>query len=79
MFGPSRIPSVSGHRYYIVFVDDYSRTSWVYLLKDRLHVMSIVKQFLAEKKISFPLLKSVCLLTMHLNLFKKIFSLFVLP
>ena len=32
---PVRDVSVSGLRYYIVFVDDFSCVSWVYLLKDR--------------------------------------------
>ena len=55
VWGPSRVQSMSGHRHYIVFVYDYSRTSWVYLLKDQLHVMSVVKQFLAEIKNQFSI------------------------
>ena len=31
-----------------MFVDDYSRVSWVYLLKDRHHVFDIVKKFFTE-------------------------------
>ena len=38
---------MSGHRYYIVFVDDYSRVSLVYL-QDRLHVLDTVKYFFVE-------------------------------
>lgn len=44
----ARVSFVSGHRYYIVFVDDYSRVSWVYLLIDRLRVLDTVKHFFAE-------------------------------
>ena len=39
---------MSGYRYYIVFVDDYSRMSWVYLLKDRQHILDIVKKKFTE-------------------------------
>ncbi|XP_020114487.1 uncharacterized protein LOC109728471 isoform X3 [Ananas comosus] len=29
----SPVPSVSGYKYYVIFIDDYSRFSWLYLLK----------------------------------------------
>ena len=41
VWGPSRVPSPSGHLCYIVFVDDYTRVSWVYLIKDRSQVLDI--------------------------------------
>ena len=48
VWGPSRVPSPSGHLYYIVFVDDYTRVNWVYLIKDRSQVLDIVRQFTQE-------------------------------
>ena len=48
VWGPSRTPSISGHQYYIVFVDDYTRVSWVYLLCDRSEVVNIVTHFITE-------------------------------
>ena len=48
VWGPSRVPSPSGPLYYIVFVDDYTRVSWVYLIKDRSQVLDIVRQFTQE-------------------------------
>ncbi|XP_078445756.1 uncharacterized protein LOC144714839 [Wolffia australiana] len=48
VWGPSRVSSPSHFRYYIVFVDDFSRLSWVYLLHDRTDVLSSVRQFLQE-------------------------------
>ena len=33
---------------FIVFIDDYSRMSWVYLLKDRLNAFDVVRNFFAE-------------------------------
>ena len=46
--GPSRVPSPSGHLYCIVFVDDYTRVSCVYLIKDRRQVLDKVRQFTQE-------------------------------
>ena len=39
VWGPSRVPSILGLCYYIVFVDDFSRASWFYHLKDRKDVL----------------------------------------
>ena len=44
---------MSGHCYYIIFVDDFSRTYWVYLLKDRSHVIDVLKIFINEIKNQF--------------------------
>ena len=38
IWGLAYVSSVSRFRYYIVFIDDYSHVSWVYLLKYRVHV-----------------------------------------
>ena len=48
VWGPSSTPSISSHRYYIMFVDDYTRVSWVYLLYDRSEVVTTVPHFIME-------------------------------
>ena len=48
VWGPSCAPSISGHRYYIVSVDDYTRVSWVYHLCDRSEVVTTVTHFITE-------------------------------
>ena len=48
VWGSSRTPSVSGHHYYIVFVDDYTRVSWDYLLYDRSKVVITVTHFIMK-------------------------------
>ena len=50
---PARVPYVFGHKYYIVFVYDYSHVSWVYILKDRVHVFDVGKIFFIEIKNQF--------------------------
>lgn len=45
VWGPSRVASLKGHRWFVSFVDDCSRTTWVYLMKDKSEVHAIFKEF----------------------------------
>ena len=40
MWGPCLVVSLTGFRYFITFVDDYSRTTWLYLMKSRSELFS---------------------------------------
>ena len=54
IWGPCRFTSVSSFWYFSVFevfIDDFSRMSWVYLLKNRTHVSDVIKKFITEIKI----------------------------
>ena len=42
------MPSILGFCYCIVFVDDFSRATWVYPLKDRTDVLPSIHSFLQE-------------------------------
>ena len=53
IWGPARVPSVSGFRYYLVLVDDHSRASWVHLLKDRRSVATVLESFFKSIKTQF--------------------------
>jgi hypothetical protein len=50
--GPIPTPSHSQNRYFILFIDDYSRMTWVYFMRQKLEVFSIFKKFkcLVEKQ-----------------------------
>ena len=48
VWGPSRVTSILGIHYYIIFVDDFSRVSRVYLLKYRTDVLPSIHQFRQE-------------------------------
>uniref|UniRef100_A0A251T6N3 Putative zinc finger, CCHC-type n=1 Tax=Helianthus annuus TaxID=4232 RepID=A0A251T6N3_HELAN len=45
--GPMRTESIGGCRYFITFIDDYSRKTWVYFLKLKSEALSYFKLFKA--------------------------------
>jgi len=46
VWNPNCVPSVKGFKYFLIFVDDLSRMTWLYLLKERYEVSDIIKLFL---------------------------------
>jgi histone deacetylase 1/2 len=44
VWGPAQI-SVSGHKYYVSFIDAYSRFTWLYLLKQKSDVFQVFLEF----------------------------------
>jgi histone deacetylase 1/2 len=47
VWGPAQ-PSVSGHTYYVSFVDAYSRFTWLYLIKRKSDVFEVFRQYQAH-------------------------------
>jgi hypothetical protein len=45
VWGPSPVPTVGGSRYFVIFVDDFSRYTWIYLIKNRFEVLTIYRDF----------------------------------
>ena len=45
IWGPSLINSIGGSRYFVVFVDDYFRYSWVFLMRSRDELLNIYRNF----------------------------------
>jgi transposase InsO family protein len=45
--GPMQNESVGGNRYFITFIDDYSRMCWVYFLRNKSDTLSVFKKFKA--------------------------------
>lgn len=41
VWGPAPVVSISGHRYFVSFIDDFSRMTWIYLMKSRDEVFTI--------------------------------------
>ena len=57
VFGPVKVPSLGKSMYYVSFIDDFSRNTWIYFLKKKFEVFDRFKEFKAlvenqtEKKI----------------------------
>ena len=50
IWGPHHVPSYSGHKYFLTLVDDCIRFTWVYMLKHKYDVHSIVPNFFSFVK-----------------------------
>jgi hypothetical protein len=43
--GPMQTHSHSQNRYFIIFIDDYSRMTWVYFMRQKFEVFNILRKF----------------------------------
>ena len=51
MFGPVKIPSLGKSVYYVSFIDDFSRNTWIYFLKKKkIKVLRTDKKALVENQ-----------------------------
>ena len=48
VWGPCRTTSTLGFQYFVTFIDDYSRCTWLFLMKNRAELYSIFQNFYAE-------------------------------
>ena len=53
VWGPCPVTSKTGFKYFVTFVDDYSRVTWLYLMKNRSKLFSHFCAFSAEIKTLF--------------------------
>ena len=45
VWGPSSVSSIGGSRYFVIFVDDYSRYSWIFIMKHHSELLQIYSNF----------------------------------
>jgi len=48
VWGLSRVTLVVGHRYFVTFIDEFSRCTWIFLLKVRSELLSVFQNFFKE-------------------------------
>lgn len=53
VWDPCLIVSKPGFRYFVTFVNDYSRMTWIYFMKNRLKVFSHFRAFLCQERTQF--------------------------
>ena len=53
IWGPCPILSPTGFKYFVTFVDDFSRVTWLYLMKSRSKLFSHFSVFCAEIQTQF--------------------------
>ena len=53
VWGPCRTASTLGFQYCVTFIDDYSRCTWLFLMKNRAKLFSIFQKFYAEIQTQF--------------------------
>ena len=46
-FGPVKVPSLGKSVYYVSFIDDFSRNTWIHFLKKKSKVFDRFKEFKA--------------------------------
>jgi hypothetical protein len=58
LFGQCKHPSFARHSYCVVFIDDCTRYTWVYTIKNKLDVFYVLKKFYADTAIISQQLQS---------------------
>ena len=53
VWGPSRIASNLGLRYFVTFIDDVSRFTWLFLMKSQVELFSVFQKFFAKIRNQF--------------------------
>ena len=47
VFGPVSVPSLGKSMYYVSFIDEFSRNTWIYFLRNKFEVFERFKEFKA--------------------------------
>ncbi|GMI89878.1 hypothetical protein HRI_002657100 [Hibiscus trionum] len=53
VWGPSSVPNITGARWFVSFIDDHTRVTWIYLLKQKSDVASTFQNFYTMIKTQF--------------------------
>lgn len=53
LWRPAPIQSIDGYNYYVAFLDDFSRYTWIFALKSKSDTFRIFKQFQAQVEVQY--------------------------
>ena len=53
IWGAFRVPSISGAHYFLTIVDDFSRHTWVYLMRHKSETQGLLRNFFAQVQTQF--------------------------
>ena len=76
VWGPSSVSNIGGSRYFVVFVDDYSRYTWIFNMKHHFELLQVYSNFAKmietqfSKRIKFF---DLIMLLSTLNMLSKLF------
>jgi Integrase core domain/GAG-pre-integrase domain len=45
VWGPAPIDSYNGYKYFVIFIDDFTKVTWLYLMKNKSEVFSFFQEF----------------------------------
>ncbi len=45
VWDPVPVPSYNDYKYFVTFIDDFSKNTWLYLMKNKSEVFSIFQSF----------------------------------
>ena len=74
VWGLCPVVSPTGFQYFVTFVDDYSRTTWLYLMKNHSELFSHFRAFCAEIHTQFHVYVQNLRVIMQKNMFPNNFS-----
>ena len=79
IWGPSPVASIGGSQYFVVFIDDYSRYSWIFPMKSRSEILPIYNNFAKIVETHSPNVSKLFVLIMLLNILNMRFKLCYIP
>ena len=74
--GPSYISSLNGYKWFVTFIDDFSCTTWVYLMKEKNEVFSIFKFFTKWYALNLVQRSKLCVSTKGESIFMAVLKSF---
>ena len=76
--GPMNVDSIGGSKYFVTFIDDFSRYTTVYTMKNENEVFEMFKEYVAYVEIQINFKVKLCVLIMVGNISPKNSTNFVL-